>query len=143
MKKLNYKQSENNYARGLAYSLILVIISFGLTRLYAGHNESGLSWLVIVGLLSVSAFVQLFIQLRYFLHVGEGSSAKWKKLFFALMVLFFVVIVVGSLWIMQNLDYNMGHNSNSDIDRAIINDEMGEMKGMDHMNHGTIHGNSR
>lgn len=143
MKEQIYKQSESNYTRGLVYSLILVMVSFGLTKLYAGHNESGFPWLVIVSLLTASAFVQLFVQLRYFLHVGEGSSTRWKKAFFALMALFFVVVVVGSLWIMQNLDYNMGHRSGNDIDSTIINDELGEMKSMDHMGHGTAHGSSR
>ncbi|MDB5162414.1 MAG: cyoD [Candidatus Saccharibacteria bacterium] len=55
------------------------------------------------------AVVQLVIQLVFFLHLGRGN--RWKVLTFLFAVLVVLVVVVGSLWIMQNLDYNMMHMS--------------------------------
>lgn len=51
------------------------------------------------------AVVQLLVQLVFFLHLGRGS--KWRLATFAFAVIVVLVVVVGSLWIMHNLDYNM------------------------------------
>jgi len=51
------------------------------------------------------AVVQLVVQLVFFLHLGRGN--RWKVITFAFAVLVVLIVVVGSLWIMQNLDYNM------------------------------------
>ena len=53
------------------------------------------------------AVVQLVIQAVFFLHIGRGSRLKLVTFLFAILVV--LVIVVGSLWIMHNLDYNMMH----------------------------------
>jgi cytochrome o ubiquinol oxidase operon protein cyoD len=55
------------------------------------------------------AVVQLFVQLVFFLHLGRGS--RWKLATFAFALIVVLVVVVGSLWIMHNLDYNMMHMS--------------------------------
>jgi cytochrome o ubiquinol oxidase operon protein cyoD len=51
------------------------------------------------------AIVQLVIQLVFFLHLGRGN--RWKVLTFLFAVLVVLVVVIGSLWIMHHLDYNM------------------------------------
>ena len=51
------------------------------------------------------AVVQLVIQLVFFLHLGRGN--RWKGITFAFALLTVLIVVVGSLWIMHNLDYNM------------------------------------
>jgi len=51
------------------------------------------------------AVVQLVVQLVFFLHLGRGN--RWKVATFAFAVIVVLVVVVGSLWIMHNLDYNM------------------------------------
>jgi len=51
------------------------------------------------------AVVQLVVQMVFFLHIGRGSH--WKLLTFVFTVLVVGVVVVGSIWIMNNLNYNM------------------------------------
>ena len=53
----------------------------------------------------VIAVVQLIVQLVFFLHLGRGN--RWKVITFAFAALVVIIVVVGSLWIMKNLDYNM------------------------------------
>ena len=51
------------------------------------------------------AVVQLIVQMVFFLHLGRGS--RWKALTFYFTLLIVAIVVVGTIWIMNNLDYNM------------------------------------
>lgn len=51
------------------------------------------------------AVVQLIVQVVFFLHIGRGSHLKIVTALFALLML--IIIVGGSVWIMNNLDYKM------------------------------------
>jgi cytochrome o ubiquinol oxidase operon protein cyoD len=64
---------------------------------------------------------QLLVQLGLFLHMGSEPKPRWNLMatLFSLMVV--IIVVGGSLWIMNNLNYNM--MSPSDTDNAIMHDE--------------------
>ena len=51
------------------------------------------------------AVVQLVVQMVFFLHLGRGSS--WKLITFLFTVLMVLILVVGTIWVMDNLNYNM------------------------------------
>jgi cytochrome o ubiquinol oxidase operon protein cyoD len=51
------------------------------------------------------ALVQLIVQVVFFLHIGRGSHWKATTFFFTMLVV--AVVIVGSIWIMNNLNYNM------------------------------------
>lgn len=53
------------------------------------------------------ALVQVLVQLVFFLHFGRGKESRWNGAAFYFMLIVLVIIVFGSLWIMQNLNYNM------------------------------------
>ncbi len=53
------------------------------------------------------AVVQLIVQVVFFLHIGQEKGTRWKLVTFIFAVLVVLIIVIGSLWIMHNLDYNM------------------------------------
>ncbi len=55
----------------------------------------------------VMAAAQLVVQLITFLHLGEETAPRWKTYSFLFTFLMALVIIVGSIWIMMNLDYNM------------------------------------
>ena len=55
------------------------------------------------------AVIQLVVQLVFFLHLGQGS--RWKTITFVFAALVVLIVVIGSIWIMHNLDYNMMHMS--------------------------------
>ena len=62
-------------------------------------------------LLAVFAVSQVFVQLLFFLHLGQEKRPRLHSLAFGFMTMVVVIVVFGSLWIMNNLNYNMmpGH----------------------------------
>lgn len=62
----------------------------------------------IAFIIMILAAVQAMVQLYYFLHLGDETGPRWKTFSFLFSLLIMVIIVVGSLWIMFNLNYNMG-----------------------------------
>lgn len=86
------------YFTGFILSVILTLLSFGLV---VSHKIEGpfLVYLV-VGL----ALVQAIVQLLFFLHVREGAKPRWEMLIFYFMVTILLIVVIGSLWIMHDLD---------------------------------------
>lgn len=90
-----------NYIAGFASALILTLAAFWLVT---SRVVDGV-WLVaaLIGL----AIVQLTVQLVFFLHVGNESRPRWNFTALIFMLIMLIVIVAGSLWIMNNLNYNM------------------------------------
>lgn len=59
----------------------------------------------LVYIVMAIAVVQLIVQVVFFLHIGRGS--RWKLITFIFTILIVAIVVVGSIWIMDNLNYNM------------------------------------
>jgi cytochrome o ubiquinol oxidase operon protein cyoD len=53
------------------------------------------------------AFLQLFVQLYFFLHLGQEEKPAWNLVFFIATVGVIFIVVAGSVWIMNHLNYNM------------------------------------
>lgn len=98
---MSHDRTLTNYVIGFIASLLLTSAAYVAVteELFVG----GVLIAVIIGL----AIVQVFVQLFFFLHLGHETKPRWKlvTLLFMLVVLF--ILVFGSLWIMQNLDYHM------------------------------------
>lgn len=90
-----------NYLVGFVSALVLSAVAFWLVT---SKTVDG-GWLVaaLIGL----AVLQLVVQLVFFLHVGSESRPRWNLTALLFMLIMLVVIVAGSLWIMNNLNYNM------------------------------------
>lgn len=105
MKKTVTKDDQKNlaitYTIGFGLSLLLTIVPY---LLVVNERLSG-NWLiaVVLGL----AIVQLAIQLIYFLHLGSEKKPRWNLMVFGFMALIVLIVVIGSLWIMSNLNYNL------------------------------------
>jgi cytochrome o ubiquinol oxidase operon protein cyoD len=81
------------------------ILSIGLTlAAYFAVTNHSVYAMVIIFLL---AAVQFFVQLLFFLDLGSGRSAGWNWLFLGFALSVIGILVGGSLWIMNNLNYNM------------------------------------
>jgi len=95
--------------------LLSIILTFAAYILVANHILSGVSLVaVIIGL----AIIQLFVQLFFFLHLGKESKPRWNLLMLSFALGVVIIIVFGSLWIMNNLNYNMMqdmHDNSKDI----------------------------
>jgi cytochrome o ubiquinol oxidase operon protein cyoD len=89
------------YLLGFLFSVVLTFISYFLVD---KHLLSG-SFLVVI-ILALGS-IQAVVQLVFFLHLGEEPKPKLNLLLFLFMLLVLVVIIVGSLWIMANLNYRM------------------------------------
>ena len=75
----------------------------------------------LVYIILLIAVVQLVIQMVFFLHIGRGS--RWKLLTFAFTVLFVLIIVVGTIWVMNHLNYNMMHMSPDEMHQYMKENE--------------------
>lgn len=92
-----------SYIVGFMLSLLLTIIPFVLV---AQHTFSNETLYIVIGLF---ALAQLFVQLVYFLHLSPKSHARWNLSVFIFTFIVVMILVVGTLWIMFNLDYFMMH----------------------------------
>lgn len=93
---------------GLQVYVIGFLLSIGLTiwayvsvvyRSFSGRWL--LAWLL--GL----ALVQFVVQLVFFLHIGAETKPRWRRLLLVLMIFFVMVVILGSIWVMYNLNYRM------------------------------------
>lgn len=82
------------YLIGFFLCLITTSLSFVLTVFYKGP-------LLLIALL---APIQALIQLFFFLHIAQEAKPRWGLLIFVSMVLVLMIIVLGSLWIMYDLN---------------------------------------
>jgi len=88
-----------SYVIGFVLSVIATLMAYWLVvaDIFSGNQA-------VIIILSI-AVVQLIVQLVFFLHIGRGS--RWKLATFILAIIFVVMLVAGTIWIMNNLDYNM------------------------------------
>lgn len=95
----------NTYFTGFTLSLLLTFGAFGLVQQYLASGGAFMSLTLLVPTLILLALLQLIVQMVCFLHVGRGKHAAWNvaALSFALFVV--VVIVGGSMWIMDHLHH--------------------------------------
>ena len=89
------------YTIGLILAIVLTAASFWVAN-------TSLLWLPGVPLgLAVLAIAQMGVHLVFFLHITSGPDNTNNVLALAFGVLIVVIVVVGSLWIMFNLNDNM------------------------------------
>ena len=93
--------SIKSYVLGFVLSLLLTFASY-FSVLYTLFPPTPLLYTILfLGL------VQTVIQLALFLHLGEESKPHRNLLTFLFMLSILIIIVWGSIWIMNHLDYNM------------------------------------
>lgn len=96
--KKEWHGSLKAYVIGFFASLLLTIISFLLVI------SRALSGRLLAGVLVALALVQAVVQLLFFLHVGQEPKPRWETLVFYFMILVLLIVALGSLWIMYDLN---------------------------------------
>jgi cytochrome o ubiquinol oxidase operon protein cyoD len=96
--KKEYHGSLTSYLIGLFASLLLTVSSFYLVWTSALSRHALIY--TVIGL----AIVQAAFQLRFFLHLGKEAKPRWESISFYFMLTCLVIIVIGSLWIMYDLN---------------------------------------
>ena len=89
------------YTIGFILSVILTVIPFGMVM--AGGFGRG----IVMAVIAITAVAQVLVQLVYFLHIKSSSEQPWNVIAFIYTVLCIAVLLVGSVWIMNYLHYNM------------------------------------
>ncbi len=89
------------YTIGFILSVILTVIPFGMVM--AGGYGRG----IVMAVIAITAVAQVLVQLVYFLHMNSSSEQRWNVIAFIYTVLCIAVLLVGSVWIMNYLHYNM------------------------------------
>lgn len=96
-----------SYVIGFILSIVTTVIAY----VFATQQLWSVDILVIV-IMSI-AVVQLVVQMIFFLHIGHGS--RWKLISFIFTMLVVLIVVVGSIWVMYHLDYNMMNMSDEQM----------------------------
>lgn len=99
--KKEWHGSYKAYAIGFISALLLTSAAFLLviTEALTGRALT----FTLVGL----AMAQAVFQLLFFLHVGQEAKPRWETLVFFFMILLLLIIALGSLWIMDDLNERM------------------------------------
>lgn len=97
-----------SYAIGFTGSILLTFISFLLTL--AGMLEKQTLIYTLIAL----ALVQAAFQLRYFLHLGQEDHPRWETVVFCFMLTLLLIVAIGTLWIMNDLNSRMGMDMGHD-----------------------------
>jgi cytochrome o ubiquinol oxidase operon protein cyoD len=90
--------SVRTYIVGFVLCLCLTSASFGLVWTRALPEP------YLVPTLCILAFTQAALQLRLFLHLGQEQRPKWESCAFVFMMITLLIIVLGSFWIMSDLN---------------------------------------
>jgi cytochrome o ubiquinol oxidase subunit IV len=96
-------KSLSSYLIGFILCIVLTLIPFFLVA----HHSLPVAGLYVM--LTVFAIAQLYVQVVFFLRLNASPKGRWNLMsfFFAMMIV--LILVLGSLWIMYNLNYNMMH----------------------------------
>ncbi len=97
----DHAEGLSGYVIGLGMAVLLTCVSF----LVAGTN---LVWAPSIPIaISVLAVAQMGVHLVFFLHITTGPDSLNNTMALAFGVLIVVLVVGGSLFIMQHLNHNM------------------------------------
>jgi len=96
-----HQLSYGKYIFGFVASVVLTLGSYVAVTKFTGDRN------VIIAVISSLAFIQFIVQMLFFLHIGEEKEPRWKQLVMWFMIFIVLLIVGGSIWIMNNLNYRM------------------------------------
>ncbi len=97
----DWPQTLKLYLTGFIFSVALTALSFSLTTV------KFFSLPILIAVLIFLAVTQAFIQLIFFMHMGKEHKPRWMTLVFYFMVMVVVIVVLGSLWIISDLDHRV------------------------------------
>jgi len=104
-----------NYISGFIISIALTLTAFALVMQHL------LTGGVLIFTILALAVIQLWIQLIFFLHLDHENGPRWNLAVFISTIGVVLILILGSLWIMYNL--NKYHMTPSEVDSHILHDE--------------------
>lgn len=112
-----HPDAAKSYVVGFILSLVFTFIPYYLVveKVFAGSA-------LLVTIFGF-AILQMIIQIVFFLHLGREKGPRWQLAFFVSTVGIILVVVAGSLWIMNHLHYNMTPVTPADASKKLVEDE--------------------
>jgi cytochrome o ubiquinol oxidase operon protein cyoD len=95
--------STKSYLIGFALSVVLTLASFGVVMSGMVPHDMMMPGIIVFGV------AQLVVQLVFFLHMGTSPSQRSNLAIMLFTILILAIVVVGSLWVLHNMNVNMMH----------------------------------
>lgn len=99
--KHNNHGTLKSYITGFILSIVLTIIPYLIVVNHSFSLEMVAISVVAIGI------IQLLVQLVFFLHLNTSKDGQENLLSFIFTFLIIAILVIGSLWIMYNMNINM------------------------------------
>jgi cytochrome o ubiquinol oxidase operon protein cyoD len=96
-----------SYIIGFLLSIILTLAAYFPVEMHVNANHKVYSHITLIVFIVILAFIQMIIQLLFFLHLGQEEKPRWKSFMFVSFISIVLIVVVASIWIMTHLNYNM------------------------------------
>jgi len=96
------KERYHNYLVGFVSCIFLSIASYSIANTSTG--KINYYEIFVIGILALS---QLTIQGIYFLHLSFDKKDRYRLVIASLILLIIIILVSGSVWIMNNLNSHM------------------------------------
>lgn len=104
------KGTTKTYITGFVLSLGLTLVAYLLvSRHVNSHHLIYTDKSLNIGVAAL-ALIQLVVQLVFFLHLGRESKPRWNLTVLSFAAIVVLILVFGSVWIMNNLNYHHVHN---------------------------------
>lgn len=102
MSNQHLDSAKSDYVKGFIASLILTIIPFYFVATQSLPKD--ITYSILFG----CAVIQVIVHFIYFLHMEiKTDEGKWNFVSLMFTVLVVLILIVGSIWIMWNLNVNM------------------------------------
>lgn len=96
--KKKYHGTLISYLLGFLLSLFLTLVSFILVVTEAFPRQ------LLIYIIIALAITQAIIQFIYFFHIGQETKPRWEMWMFFSMLLILLIISLGTLWVMHDLN---------------------------------------
>jgi cytochrome o ubiquinol oxidase operon protein cyoD len=100
-RKTTAEGSLKTYLSGFVLSIVFTLTAYELVV------QRKFSVDIIIAAIVGLALFQFLIQLLFFLHLGRERKPRWKLFVLFFMIMVVLILVFGSIWIMNNLNYRM------------------------------------
>ena len=107
-----------SYVIGFIASLVLTLTVWLLIKHHVDSNHTFISHHSLIVTIITAALAQMIIQLVFFLHLGREKKPYWNLQALLAAAGVIVILILGSIWIMNNLNYSMTNKVPSQSERS-------------------------
>ncbi|WBU57292.1 cytochrome o ubiquinol oxidase subunit IV [Paracoccus sediminicola] len=94
--------TRRDYVTGFILAVILTVIPFAVV-MSGGAGSTQTTAIIIL----VCAVAQMVVHMIYFLHMSPKAENGWTLVSLVFTIILLIIAVVGTVWVMYNMDANM------------------------------------